>query len=86
MQAPSEPEKEASGRRRKPTLEATQRMTEHLKFKLNVYPKISKNLGIATHTECFDTREAAEARQREIETQDTEHRLHLEITEALPRE
>lgn len=57
-------------------------MTELKRFELNVYPKISRNLGIATHTERFDTREEAEARKGEIEAVDTEHRLEVEITEA----
>jgi hypothetical protein len=56
-------------------------MTGQELFELNVYPKISKNLGIATHTERFETREAAEERQREIQDMDTEGRLHIEITE-----
>lgn len=56
------------------------------KFELSVYPQISKNLGIATHTECFDTREAAEERKREIELQDIEHRLYIEISEVIRRE
>lgn len=56
-------------------------MTEIKLFELNVYPKISKNLGIATRTERFKTREDAEARRREIEAMDTEHRLHMEISE-----
>lgn len=55
-------------------------------FELNVYPKISKNLGMATHTEQFKTREEAEARRREIEAQDAEHRLEIEITEIVPED
>jgi hypothetical protein len=61
-------------------------MTEIDLFELNVYPKISKNLGIATRTERFKTREDAEARQREIEAMDTEHRLQVEISEIAPQE
>jgi hypothetical protein len=61
-------------------------MNENCLFELNVYPKISKNLGIATRTERFKTREDAEARQREIEAIDTEHRLHVEISEIAPEE
>jgi hypothetical protein len=56
-------------------------MSGHTLFELNVYPKISKNLGIATHTERFETCEAAEERHREIRAMDTEGRLHIEITE-----
>ncbi|MBZ5534888.1 MAG: hypothetical protein LAO31_02945 [Acidobacteriia bacterium] len=61
-------------------------MTEIDRYELNVYPKISKNLGIATRTERFKTREEAEARQREIEAMDTEHRLHVEISEMASEE
>jgi|GEM_PF-4137400 len=56
-------------------------MTETKRFELNVYPKISKNLGIATRTERFETRAEADARKREIEAMDTEHRLEVEIKE-----
>ncbi len=56
-------------------------MPQSKQFELNVYPKISRNLGISTRTEFFPTREEAEARKREIEIQDTEHRLDIEITE-----
>ena len=56
-------------------------MPERIQFELNVYPKISKNLGIATRTERFDTRADAEARKVEIEAIDTERRLEIEITE-----
>jgi hypothetical protein len=58
-------------------------MTNKEKFELNVYPKISRNLGIATRTERFETRAAAEARKHEIELQDTEHRLDVEISEVV---
>ncbi|MDD5544552.1 MAG: hypothetical protein PHX83_15405 [Acidobacteriia bacterium] len=51
------------------------------KFELQVYPKISRGLGISTRTEVFKTREEAEARKREIEAMDPEHRLDIEITE-----
>ncbi|MBZ5551798.1 MAG: hypothetical protein LAO21_03685 [Acidobacteriia bacterium] len=61
-------------------------MTEIDRYELNVYPKISKNLGIATRTERFKTREDAEARRHEIEAMDTEHRLDVEISEITPEE
>jgi hypothetical protein len=61
-------------------------MNESRLFELNVYPKISKNLGIATRTERFKTREDAEVRQREIEAMDTEQRLHVEISEVPPED
>lgn len=56
-------------------------MSERTQFELNVYPKISRKLGIATRTERFATREDAEARKGEIEALDTERRLEIEITE-----
>lgn len=59
-------------------------MTEITLFELNVYPKISKNLGIATRTERFETRAEADARKQEIEAMDTEQRLEVEIKEITP--
>ncbi len=56
-------------------------MSEKKQYELNVYPKISRNLGIATRTERFQSREEAEVRKSEIEAVDTDHRLDIEITE-----